>query len=276
MIKLNFSEPNDSDWLQWKNNCRAEADKLIQSYQIGHPIKITSLYSDQKDKFYGNPFYGKCAYCESNVEENSPTYVEHFRPKSGVRDINNNIIFILQDNTEIPHPGYYWLAYSWKNLLPTCWKCNTWHKDRGTGKMVGKGMRFPVANKHAETPDEEISELPELINPMWEDPKNHIHVDHLGIIHSESNSTRGETTIEIFGLNHREALVNGRKKQYENIQRKVKALLVLDDANVIKSELDDLKLIAKGNERFTIATKKAIADVLSSNQSISNLISTIL
>jgi len=111
---------------------------------------------------------------------------------------------------------------------------------------------------------------------MLEDPKNHIFMDTLGVIHGLPDSSKANTTITLFGLNIRETLVNGRKKEYENIRRKVKALLVLDDANVIKSELDDLKLIAQGNERFTIATRKAIADVLSSNQLISNLLSSIL
>ncbi len=189
--------------------------------------------------------------------------------------LNNETVRILKNGVQCHHPGYYWLAYDWRNLLPTCWKCNTWHEDK-TGEKVGKGNRFPVIGEHAENPGEEVNENPELINPMLEDPKNHIFMDTLGVIHGLPDSSKANTTITLFGLNIRETLVNGRKKEYENIRRKVKALLVLDDANVIKSELDDLKLIAQGNERFTIATRKAIADVLSSNQLISNLLSSIL
>ena len=54
-------------------------------------------------------YHGKCAYCETY--DPSP-HVEHYRPKRG---------------------GYYWLAYSWDNLILSCSQCNT-----------KKGNQFPI------------------------------------------------------------------------------------------------------------------------------------
>jgi hypothetical protein len=54
-------------------------------------------------------FHNKCAYCEKYIEKGM-FEVEHYRPKSAA----------LGD----PHPGYWWLASRWENLLPTCPGCN--------------------------------------------------------------------------------------------------------------------------------------------------------
>lgn len=55
-------------------------------------------------------FHGKCAYCESRYDVNAPVDIEHFRPKGAVEGID--------------HPGYWWLAAEWTNLLPSCIDCN--------------------------------------------------------------------------------------------------------------------------------------------------------
>lgn len=62
-------------------------------------------------------FHGKCAYCESRYDVNAPVDIEHFRPKGGVEGTT--------------HPGYWWLASEWTNLLPSCIDCN-----RGRGQFT--------------------------------------------------------------------------------------------------------------------------------------------
>ncbi|MEK0337721.1 MAG: hypothetical protein QQN41_09850, partial [Nitrosopumilus sp.] len=183
MIFLNFIEPIDSEWLQWVQECRDATQQLIQDYQSGHPINIKKLYAGQKHKYLDKPFNGKCAYCEADVEIDSPNIVEHFRPKGGVRRMDNSNVMITKNgNDQKLHPGYYWLAYDWKNLLPTCWKCNTWHKDPRSGKMIGKGNRFPVSNRHSINQRDNVDEGELLINPMFEDPLDHIYINNLGYI----------------------------------------------------------------------------------------------
>ncbi|WP_314961798.1 hypothetical protein [Bradyrhizobium cosmicum] len=55
-------------------------------------------------------FHGKCAYCESLYASQAPVDVEHYRPKGRVKD-------------EHAHPGYWWLASEWTNLLPASITC---------------------------------------------------------------------------------------------------------------------------------------------------------
>lgn len=74
--------------------------------------KINSDCYKQSKKELEKQFHGKCAYCETKYTEY--TQIEHYRPKS----------------------IYYWLAYEWSNLLPSCTKCNT-----------KKGNKFPLINK---------------------------------------------------------------------------------------------------------------------------------
>lgn len=54
---------------------------------------------------------GNCAYCESKIGAVGAREVEHYRPKGGVYGLAT-------------HPGYWWLAHNWDNLLPTCRDCN--------------------------------------------------------------------------------------------------------------------------------------------------------
>ncbi len=57
--------------------------------------------------------HGKCCFCESKITHIAYGDVEHFRPKKAV----------LQDG-QLERPGYYWLAYTWENLLFSCELCN--------------------------------------------------------------------------------------------------------------------------------------------------------
>lgn len=116
----------------------------------------------------------------------------------------------------VPHPGYFWLAYEWCNLLPTCEDCNRCSKRKTGGVLIGKGTRFPVSGQHATAPSEESHEKPLLINPASPDeyPSLHIEIDELGVVIPKSE--RGAACERIFGLNLREALVRKRKEAFED------------------------------------------------------------
>lgn len=125
----------------------------------------------------------KCAYCESKIAAVRAEEVEHYRPKGGI------------DNEPL-HPGYWWLAHDWDNLLPTCRGCN--HRLRGfvvtpdmtteeieklRGKMstftVGKGNQFGIAGARVPCPPAPGTdgvaalalEQPLLIDPCRTDPE---------------------------------------------------------------------------------------------------------
>ena len=264
MIKLDFTVPHDLNWTNWVAICHIATTALVQSHQNNTPIAITNLYRGELTRYHKHPFYGKCAYCESKVETTSPDYVEHFRPKGSVRDINNSKVQVTINGIPTHHPGYYWLAYKWENLLPTCWQCNTWQKN------IGKGERFPVTGNYAVNPGDEINEIPDLINPMFEDPRPHLSIDSLGVLHAEPGFGKGAVCISFFGLNTRESLVNERKKEYTSVLNKMRLLYTISDTAQLKKELEEIKDIASGKDQYTIAARKAIFDVTSKADYIQN------
>src|SRR5207249_9483579 len=63
----------------------------------------------------------KCWYCESR-EVRSDKHVDHFRPKNRVNEVGCE-----------KHPGYWWLAFEWKNFRYSCTFCNSRRVDKATG-----------------------------------------------------------------------------------------------------------------------------------------------
>jgi uncharacterized protein (TIGR02646 family) len=143
-------------------------------------------------------FFNKCAYCESYYANSAPVDVEHYRPKGEIK---------LDDGRTIK-PGYYWLAASWTNLLPSCIYCNraSHHEEEDGSNLRGKASKFPLLNEdlRAHAPGEEDRELPYLLDPCKDDPDEHLEFIEEGVIRASLNgdrpSARGERSIEILGL----------------------------------------------------------------------------
>jgi hypothetical protein len=98
--------------------------------------------------------HGKCCFCESKVTHVSNGHVEHFRPKGGVRQ---------SDQDPLEQPGYFWLAYEWTNLLFACELCNARFKKN----------LFPLVNPatRARRPDDDLArEDPLFIDPSRDEP----------------------------------------------------------------------------------------------------------
>jgi len=179
-------------------------------------------------------FHGKCAYCETFYAASSPVDVEHYRPKGAVKEAPD-------------HPGYWWLAMRWENLLPSCIDCN---RRRGqqtitAGMTVdellqlhsapamldpsGKQDRFPVrtGSSHVTSELEPMSgEQPLLLDPSVDDPRAHLqfHVGQgmpLGLVSAVSTdgarSERGQASIDIYGLN-RLGLVQERTRVLRQLE----------------------------------------------------------
>lgn len=118
------------------NTKLAKYDDKSNLYKVGSVDKaLCELYNN------------KCAYCEKDISDEDK-HIEHYRPK--------NI--------------YYWLAYSWDNLLLSCSKCN---KKKGEkfevikNKVVYSDEKFEDIHSLGEFYDE--IEKPKLINPERED-----------------------------------------------------------------------------------------------------------
>ena len=212
MIRVEFKKPvPPDDFDDWLERCERAAKRLKGSDDVSE-----KLYKEQRQVFL-DLFNGKCAYCEAKIIlDQHKGDVEHYRPKGGVTDENDNDILIDDGNGgRRPHPGYYWLAYDWRNLLPSCVACN---RPGKTGdRRVGKWNRFPVVGNHAWTPDGIASEQPLLLNPLLEedDPDKHLVFDpETGRIIGKTD--RGKATVAILDLN-RDGLYEERRSVYGSV-----------------------------------------------------------
>jgi hypothetical protein len=266
MIKIDFVEPTNREWREWVDDCIAE--QLSHDAQIlaGRPIQAKSqLYGRLKKTVYldpNGPFFGKCAFCEDSIRTNQHGDIEHFRPKGAIVDQGTGKRIMRPASME-PHPGYYWLAYDWRNFLPACQLCNQPSSEPG-GEKLGKRNYFPLANEatRAQAKGEEVHEEPLLINPTQEDPDCYLGVDgRTGVMFARQESIRGETCIHTFGLNLRD-LPKQRLDAYDNARLLYKAWF---DARLSGSaDLQQLDLkyrrILRGDERFAAAARIGISD----------------
>lgn len=165
--------------------------------------------------------YGKCAYCESLYAPVSPADIEHYRPKAGV------VI-----DGKLRKPGYYWLAATWSNLLPSCIDCNrarTQEFRDAEPRLVGKANKFPIANEaaRAHASGQEAREERLLLHPCMDDPEQHLEFTEKGEVYPRKDgaglpSVMGSTSIEVYGL-MRKGLVDARS----SVQVRVVSLVIL-------------------------------------------------
>lgn len=151
-------------------------------------------------KFLYESQHGKCCYCERKKDKEE-TDVEHFRPKAEVEE--------AQD-----HSGYWWLAYSWENLLIACKRCNQKYKR----------SKFPLKDesKRAYMEDSDLDEEePIMINPLKEDPELLIDYNFpTGTDFSEEimvkavgKCVRGKKTVdELTGINDEDVMLERADK----------------------------------------------------------------
>jgi hypothetical protein len=206
------ADPERAEWFErWQRDAQVAAEAYADALARGETPKFNKALVDKLRRWlYVHVFENKCAYCEGRVEPQSFVHGEHWRPKgevvvrSGGRDVK-------VERAGREHPGYWWLAYEWTNLLPACSQCNT-------GK--GKNSQFPVANTHvfdpaevADLEDLDRKEGPLLLHPMrGEDPRLHLRFNDLGQIKARDDSPLGQHSIEVFDL-RREALIDHRGEQ---------------------------------------------------------------
>ena len=134
----------------------------------------------------------KCCFCEAKLLHVGYGDVEHYRPKNGFRQ---------GPADALEKPGYYWLAYTWDNLLFSCKRCNTGHKRN----------YFPLANHPAGRAyshhDLVVREQPLLLHPTREDPAAHIWFRRAVAV---GKTPRGRATVALCGLNRKQLLERRR------------------------------------------------------------------
>lgn len=193
--------------------------------------KFTAYKCEAVKEALSGLFGTKCAYCESPYAHITGMEVEHFRPKGGYID----------DDGKFRSPGYYWLAASYDNLLPSCIDCNRerkqvhWTKDgRRIAIKSGKANRFPIApgTQRANAPADLPNEMPLLLNPCSDYPDQHLRFSADGFVEpaktvEENQMSKGRATIDIYGL-VREALVSERRKRATLMEAAMQGVLTAD------------------------------------------------
>ena len=114
----------------WFERAAAETARVVADPD-GHVFSSAVYGHDEVRKALEALFGRKCAYCEISIAR-MDWDIEHFRPKGRIAE------------REEDHPGYYWLAYTWENLFPSCTWCNQHRKAR---PMWGSAnMAWPAAS----------------------------------------------------------------------------------------------------------------------------------
>ena len=150
--------------------------ELIANKAYIHERKYNARYKTPDVKVALKKLYnGKCGFCEQKIEV---FQVEHFRPKS----------------------IYYWLAYSWDNLLVSCPRCNVLKKDKFSIKATSITTQFDINKIHNLAEEYAKQEQNELIHPEIEDNFTSLfEFNDEGEI--SATDKRAKYTIEICGLN---------------------------------------------------------------------------
>lgn len=176
--------------------------KLIEKSEYIDENKYNDRYKNDDIRIALRRIYkNKCAFCEHKVEQ---YHIEHYRPKK----------------------IYYWLAFSWDNLLISCATCNQ-----------HKGINFEIEGTQASYTDNEanlnainsdsvnydILEIPKLVNPEVTNPLGLIRFLKNGYI--ESSDPRFIYTIETCKLN-RDHLNDERRKLLDIFSRDIESALI--------------------------------------------------
>lgn len=217
-------------------------------------------------------FQRKCAYCESFYEATSLMEIEHFRPKAIVQQDR-------QDRRALT--GYYWLAWDWNNLLPSCHNCNCVIYHFTTSYPVeevlrGKGNLFPLTDDTKRALSHEISLADEeqlLLDPCKDNPEEHLEFTEDGVIHPKQQhdgtlSPKGVTSIESYGLDRigltreRERIAYEIKVQIGRVKRALARVIKYpadrDFEVEYKEELVVLLDYMKPNREFSAMAKQLI------------------
>ena len=155
-------------------------------------------------KYLWDQQLAKCCFCDCYQH---PEYndVEHYRPKTAVKHSEEGEV----------KPGYWWLAWTWENLMFCCSTCN----------RSFKRTSFPldeasVPLKPMEQPPGQ--EIALLINPYEENPIEHIQFKRIQVGDYDrwcpfprNQSRKGERTIKVVGL-RRPSLFEAYERHFQN------------------------------------------------------------
>lgn len=212
-------------WANWSKKAQTKMDAYCAKRDAEEECELDGgIWSELKSWLLAHVFHKKCAYCEARITGTSFGDGEHYRPKGKVTVGGPDGKTAAIAKTGDPHGGYYWLAYDWRNLVPTCNRCNN-----------AKSDLFEVAEQHDATPgattlDLNAAEAPLLIHPYFDDPSQYLRFGKAGVVTAIDGNPRGEATIRMLGLD-RQDLTDERWEQ--------QSLAVVAMATTLAQMIDD-------------------------------------
>ena len=203
----------------------SKISEVIQNQKY-KKVKFNKHTKDSLKRIYNN----KCAYCEKRIVKNNAentnekeNSIEHYRPKS----------------------KYYWLAFSWDNLLWCCTRCNTYKSDEF--EIVKNKVVYDKSfdsNMHTSTKEYNNLEEPKMVHPELEDIMDKLIFDKKGKI--SSNNNRVQYTIDCCRLD-RDYLNTKRKKIFDDFIKKVEDAIAQNNRELMKSTI--LEFQQESNDR---------------------------
>ena len=152
----------------------------------------------------------KCAWCEWELDwEMMP--VEHIRPKRRADDVDSNDAWTVQSPDH-----YWWLTWTWENLVFSCSRCNGTENKGNKFPMAPGTPRVPAPTRPLAEPVnwtayDTSNEQPLLVNPREEDPLVHLTWEPLDRTlpwdewkwDVKGRTVRGAMTVRVLGLKGR-------------------------------------------------------------------------
>jgi uncharacterized protein (TIGR02646 family) len=215
-----FSQAQHEFFDDWLVRAEAARSAVIDDVREGRDHQFRSEIWQSLKRFLLEQFFKwKCAYCEADMEATEYGDAEHFRPKAALTTHEAGKLVKAQ------HPGYYWLAYDYRNLLPACKRCNS---------ADGKMNQFPIEATQHFCPESDLSglpnpddldelEIPLLLNPYKDDPHRFIRFAEHGIVtvvkdEKGNESPRGRESVRVYNLT-RSGLDKKRRKAQRDAWR---------------------------------------------------------
>lgn len=243
-------------WSAWETRAKKATEDVLDAWEASRKDPNDTSYdkffdkqatqkvwADLKNWLLPNVFHDKCAYCETPMIR-ATLHAEHYRPKGRVTQNGKKAKIKDEQGQDLDHPGYFWLAFHWTNLLPACEWCNT---------VNGKRNEFPIPEttylsvlKKLTKPEcaglkEKLiqsSSWPEifyfqpvdlddkegrlLLHPYFDDPRKSLMFDDFGTVIAVGggdDKLRGESSIKVYNLNDAKIIPERRKAQDEALDK---------------------------------------------------------
>ena len=201
----------DEDWLNRADALTNQLLSLKTATDRNKLIKDNQNIWRELEPWLRKLSHDKCWYSEAK-DCASYWHVDHFRPKSEVKDLDGNI-----------YEGYYWLAFKWQN-----------YRLAGSALNVPKSTKFPVreGTTWAIDPNDDIEdESPYLLDPINPLDPGLLSFDEKGRAiagdpENDWNSQRADVSIDILNLNY-DRLKRARQRCWDECNRKINQALNL-------------------------------------------------